>query len=603
MKTFINVAQMKLATLQAGQFVETGGYYVKGDAGQARYLIKAAQAFDGYGDHELVNGTIAVLQVGGDINAKQFGAKGDGATDDTLAIQAAIDAASAKGGGKISLEAATYRASGLVMKTGVIIRGVNFDDSKIVAPDGWSTGNVCDSFNFDTYVYANTDANTPHSCGFQDVTIDGNHANYAGVATATEGCCYRMAVYRPHMLRVRITGAPGMGFHSGLRGMTRTDARWYEDQTKLGTMSQIKVFGCLNDGWVFDGPSDHFLDLVECGVNGWPDNVGYTVSRPSLIEPTRRVSNLTLNTAVELGWWHSFGCTEGHGIVIGRPSYGSGTIRIKWNMGISESCDRGFWAREGARYQGGILDMHNIYGASGQPQFLDDGNVLQSYLENLEVVCDPVNDNGQNKVQLKGDNTTIGHITLDGNNSEGDGVILEGFNNKVIDADIQKLINGSSSGVRITAAASQWSIKATVRDCQRIASATTGAGAPLSSHIVGEFGNIESFNNFDQFNFSERRNMLLHNLSGDKRSRGYAGVSANINADVLTLKTIDVPIDSELAPLAEEIQVSLVYVSGATADVSLLQVSEPNIVNGLLKVFLQFGTTGSGVFKIVATVA
>ena len=91
MKTFINVAQMKLASLKEGQFVETGGYYTKGDAGQAKYLIVAAQAADGYGDHTLANGTVAVLQSSGETNVKQFGATGNNVADDTMAIQAAID--------------------------------------------------------------------------------------------------------------------------------------------------------------------------------------------------------------------------------------------------------------------------------------------------------------------------------------------------------------------------------------------------------------------------------------------------------------------------------------------------------------------------------
>ena len=65
---------MKLASLKEGQFVETGGYYTKGDAGQAKYLIVAAQAADEYGDHTLANGTVAVLQVGIDTNVLCFGA-------------------------------------------------------------------------------------------------------------------------------------------------------------------------------------------------------------------------------------------------------------------------------------------------------------------------------------------------------------------------------------------------------------------------------------------------------------------------------------------------------------------------------------------------
>ena len=77
MKIFNSVAQMKLATIKAGQYVETFGYYAKGDAGAARYLVVASQAADGYGDHTLANGTVAVLQVGGrEVTASQLGATG-----------------------------------------------------------------------------------------------------------------------------------------------------------------------------------------------------------------------------------------------------------------------------------------------------------------------------------------------------------------------------------------------------------------------------------------------------------------------------------------------------------------------------------------------
>jgi len=89
MKTFNNVAQMKLASLRVDQFVETGGYYTKGDAGQARYLIVAAQAADEYGDHTLANGTVAVLQTGDtSIIASQYGV---GAASSADALQSCLD--------------------------------------------------------------------------------------------------------------------------------------------------------------------------------------------------------------------------------------------------------------------------------------------------------------------------------------------------------------------------------------------------------------------------------------------------------------------------------------------------------------------------------
>jgi len=68
------VAAMKLESLAAGVLVETKGYYAAGDGGQARYLIKTAQAVDGYGSHTLANGNVAILQHEGLVNILQFGA-------------------------------------------------------------------------------------------------------------------------------------------------------------------------------------------------------------------------------------------------------------------------------------------------------------------------------------------------------------------------------------------------------------------------------------------------------------------------------------------------------------------------------------------------
>jgi parallel beta-helix repeat protein len=113
-------------------------------------------------------------------NVRDYGATGNGITDDTAAIQAAIDAAYAAGGGQVYMPTGQYRVSGgeeasdgcLMLKDNVFLYGDGMGQTVVKLVDGWDqkiTGMIRSAYGEETSNF-----------GVRDLTIDGNRANTTG---------------------------------------------------------------------------------------------------------------------------------------------------------------------------------------------------------------------------------------------------------------------------------------------------------------------------------------------------------------------------------------------------------------------------------------
>ncbi|WP_338923396.1 putative Ig domain-containing protein [Pseudomonas silesiensis] len=113
-------------------------------------------------------------------NVQNFGAKGDGITDDTAAIQSAIDAAAAAGGGQVYMPTGTYIVSGgeepsdgcLMLKSNVYLYGDGMGETNVKVADSSDTkitGVIRSAYGEET-----------HDFGVSNLTIDGNRDSTTG---------------------------------------------------------------------------------------------------------------------------------------------------------------------------------------------------------------------------------------------------------------------------------------------------------------------------------------------------------------------------------------------------------------------------------------
>jgi len=155
-------------------------------------------------------------------DVRAWGAVGDGVADDTAAIQAALDAAGAAGGGEVHLPAGTYSVSvaphpdnagylqGLIIHSGTVLCGAGIGRTVVkvanAQPD-WSA--IVRNRNIGTALDS--------SITLRDLTLDGNAANQAGAGyqgvAMLRARGVRFENVRVKNVRGTTTSGTGEGFH------------------------------------------------------------------------------------------------------------------------------------------------------------------------------------------------------------------------------------------------------------------------------------------------------------------------------------------------------------------------------------------------------
>lgn len=192
------------------------------------------------------------------LNVKHIdiGATGDGVTDDTSAIQAAIDLASTRGGGKVFLPKGTYLCTQLELKSYVSLVGEGWSKSVLKQKGATALDFIVLAFTSTEFVL------------LKDLKIDGNKANQA---TANNGIFFNNTAFggtsndsRHRIENVWINSCKGSGILIGgsVREM-RVMNVWVRQNDEYGITTDVL------------GGTDNWFNNITAEANGLS---GYNVN-------------------------------------------------------------------------------------------------------------------------------------------------------------------------------------------------------------------------------------------------------------------------------------------------------------------------------------
>ena len=226
------------ASIPSGvKHIEVRGYSAENDGGHARYERVGSLPGDGLGFADGSGGFWSLAGEG--VTARQAGAKGDGSTDDTAALQRAIDS-----GRNVFVETGDYRITNQISSATAYQR---------IIGDGRGRTNFEVNTSFNMSAAGVFRVNHPYVT-LQDFSVKFSQAGVSSRATLIQ---YPPAVHMSDKTRVRLTALRFESAYDGVRANGNVGGAILED---------IEC-GSFNVGFRFGGALDT-VELRNCRV--WP---------------------------------------------------------------------------------------------------------------------------------------------------------------------------------------------------------------------------------------------------------------------------------------------------------------------------------------------
>lgn len=210
----------------------------------------------------------------GFINVLDYGAAGDGETDDTEAINNAIKNNPGK---VIFFPVGTYMISDeIVMPSNTVIFGSG--NNSIIKQFNGANTNILVSENFHTLEGTNTTSNRISNFFINNIKIDGNFISNIGNESQvsnpnnTSGSGLLIYGFTIVLNNVTIVNCP----ENGIRTESAANTSFQPDNGEESIYNNVRILHCGEHGWTYRGPHDSLMSNCIIGSSGRKQNNVYS---------------------------------------------------------------------------------------------------------------------------------------------------------------------------------------------------------------------------------------------------------------------------------------------------------------------------------------